>query len=125
MLAVKLERVLSKEKILELYLNEIYLGRGAFGVVAASEKYFGKSLNHLDVEEMALLAALPKAPSNYDPQENYEATKERRDWVLERMAENGVITSVVSQIMQESPINYENANSYTKPNLLSLSLIHI
>ena len=122
MLAVKLERVLSKEKILELYLNEIYLGRGAFGVVAASEKYFGKSLNHLDVEEMALLAALPKAPSNYDPQQNYEATKERRDWVLERMAENGVITRVVSQIMQESPINYENANSYTKPNLLSKTI---
>ncbi len=122
MLAVKLERVLSKEKILELYLNEIYLGRGAFGVVAASEKYFGKSLNHLDVEEMALLAALPKAPSNYDPQQNYEATKERRDWVLERMAENGVITRVVSQIMQESPINYENANSYTKPNLLSKNI---
>ena len=122
MLAVKLERVLSKEKILELYLNEIYLGRGAFGVVAASEKYFGKTLNHLDVEEMALLAALPKAPSNYDPQENYEAIKERRDWVLERMAENGVITRVVSQIMQESPINYENANSYTKPNLLSKSI---
>ena len=118
MLAVKLERVLSKEEILELYLNEIYLGRGAFGVAAASEKYFGKTLNHLDVEQMALLAALPKAPSNYDPQENYEVIKERRDWVLERMAENGVITRVVSQIMQESPINYENANSYTKPNLL-------
>ena len=122
MLAVKLERVLSKEEILELYLNEIYLGRGAFGVVAASEKYFGKTLNHLDVEEMALLAALPKAPSNYDPQENYEAIKERRDWVLERMAENDVITRVISQVMQESPINYENTNSYTKPNLLSKTI---
>jgi len=122
MLAVKLERVLSKEKILELYLNEIYLGRGAFGVVAASEKYFGKTLNHLDVEEMALLAALPKAPSNYDPQLNYEATKERRDWVLERMAENGVITRVISQVIQESPINYVKANIYTKPNLLSKTI---
>ena len=122
MLAIRLERVLSKEKILELYLNEIYLGRGAFGVVAASEKYFGKTLNELDIEEMALLAALPKAPSNYDPQENYEAVKERRDWVLERMAENDVITGVVSQIMQESPIKYVDRNAYIKPNLLDKSI---
>ena len=71
-------------------------------MVAASEKYFGKTLNELDIEEMALLAALPKAPSNYDPQENYEAVKERRDWVLDRMAENGVITKLVAQIMQDS-----------------------
>ena len=122
MLAIRLERVLSKEKILELYLNEIYLGRGAFGVVAASEKYFEKTLNELDIEEMALLAALPKAPSNYDPQENYEAVKERRDWVLERMAENDVITGVVSQIMQESPIKYVDRNAYIKPNLLDKSI---
>ena len=120
--AIKLERSLSKEKILELYLNEIYLGRGAFGVVAASEKYFGKTLNELDIEEMALLAALPKAPSNYDPQENYEAIKERRDWVLDRMAENGVITKVVAQIMQGSEINYVDKDSYIKPNLLDKSI---
>ena len=120
--AIKLERSLSKEKILELYLNEIYLGRGAFGVVAASEKYFGKTLNELDIEEMALLAALPKAPSNYDPQENYEAIKERRDWVLERMAENGVITKVVARIMQESSINYIDKDSYRKPNLLDKNI---
>ena len=114
--AIKLERSLSKEKILELYLNEIYLGRGAFGVVAASEKYFGKTLNELDIEEMALLAALPKAPSNYDPQENYEAVKERRDWVLDRMAENGVITKLVAQVMQDSKINYIDKDLYSKPN---------
>ena len=120
--AVKLERSLSKEKILELYLNEIYLGRGAYGVVAASEKYFGKTLNELDIEEMALLAALPKAPSNYDPQENYEAIKERRDWVLERMAENGVITKLVAQIMQGSKINYVDRDLHNKPNLLDRSI---
>ena len=120
--AIKLERSLSKEKILELYLNEIYLGRGAFGVVAASEKYFGKTLNELDIEEMALLAALPKAPSNYDPQENYESIKERRDWVLERMAENGVITKVVARIMQESSINYIDKDLYRKPNLLDKNI---
>ena len=120
--AIKLERSLSKEKILELYLNEIYLGRGAFGVVAASEKYFGKTLNELDIEEMALLAALPKAPSNYDPQENYEAIKERRDWVLDRMAENGVITKLVAQVMQGSKINYIDKDLYNKPNLLDRSI---
>ena len=120
--AIKLERSLSKEKILELYLNEIYLGRGAFGVVAASEKYFGKTLNELDIEEMALLAALPKAPSNYDPQENYEAIKERRDWVLDRMAENGVITKLVAQIMQDSKINYVDKDLYRKPMLLDRSI---
>ncbi len=120
--AIKLERSLSKEKILELYLNEIYLGRGAFGVVAASEKYFGKTLNELDIEEMALLAALPKAPSNYDPQENYEAVKERRDWVLDRMAENGVITKLVAQIMQDSKINYVDKDLYSKPILLDRSI---
>ena len=120
--AIKLERSLSKEKILELYLNEIYLGRGAFGVVAASEKYFGKTLNELDIEEMALLAALPKAPSNYDPQENYEAVKERRDWVRDRMAENGVITKLVAQIMQDSKINYVDKDLYSKPILLDRSI---
>ena len=120
--AIKLERSLSKEKILELYLNEIYLGRGAFGVVAASEKYFGKTLNELDIEEMALLAALPKAPSNYDPQENYEAVKERREWVLDRMAENGVITKLVAQIMQDSKINYVDKDLYSKPILLDRSI---
>ncbi len=120
--AIKLERSLSKDKILELYLNEIYLGRGAFGIVAASEKYFGKTLNELDIEEMALLAALPKAPSNYDPQENYEAIKERRDWVLDRMAENGVITKLVAEIMQGSKINYVDSDLYSKPNLLDGSI---
>ena len=121
--AIQLERSLSKDKILELYLNEIYFGRGAFGVVAASEKYFGKTLNELDIEEMALLAALPKAPSNYDPQENYEAIKERRDWVLERMAENGVITTVVAKVMQETQINYIDKNSYSKPSLLGKTIV--
>ncbi len=118
-LAIKLERELAKEKILELYLNEIYLGRGAFGIVAASEKYFGKTLSELDIEEMAMLAALPKAPSNYDPQDNYESIKERRDWVLERMADNGVITKVVSKVMQDSPINYQNKDEHMKVDVLS------
>jgi len=105
-IAVKLERKISKEKILEMYLNEIYLGRGAYGIVAASEKYFNKRLLDLTVEEFAFLAALPKAPSRYDPEDNYEFVKERRDWVLERMSSNGYLTDVVVDMLKAYPIEF-------------------
>ncbi len=105
-LANKIENFLSKEQILEMYLNEIYLGRGVYGVVAASEVYFNKSLEDLNIEEFAFLAALPKAPSNYDPSSNYDGIKERRDWVLDRMAENQFITKSVAQIIKTYPIVY-------------------
>ena len=78
-LATRISRVYSKDKILELYLNEIYLGEGAYGVAAAAQKYFNKSLDALTIEEAALLAAQPKGPSLYDPKRNYKAAKERRD----------------------------------------------
>lgn len=105
-LANKIENFLSKEEILEMYLNEIYLGRGVYGIAAASEVYFNKSLDDLNIEEFAFLAALPKAPSNYDPSSNYDGIKERRDWVLDRMAENEFITKSVSQIIKTYPIVY-------------------
>ena len=105
-IAIKLERKISKEKILEMYLNEIYLGRGAYGIVAASEKYFNKRLLDLTVEEFAFLAALPKAPSRYDPEDNYEFVKERRDWVLERMSSNGYLTDVVVDMLKAYPIEF-------------------
>jgi len=105
-IAVKLERKISKEKILEMYLNEIYLGRGAYGIVAASEKYFNKRLLDLTVEEFAFLAALPKAPSRYDPEDNYELVKERRDWVLDRMSSNGYLTDVVVDMLKAYPIEF-------------------
>lgn len=91
-LAFRLEKAFSKEKILELYLNEIYLGRGAYGVAAAALEYFNKTLDELTISEMAYLAALPKAPNNYQPNTNYEGAIERRDWVVERMREDGHIT---------------------------------
>ena len=92
-LAFRIERALSKERILELYLNQIYLGGGAYGVAAASLEYFDKSIKELNYEESALLAALPKAPSRYNPYKNIELAKFRRDLVLNNLQENGFINN--------------------------------
>ncbi|HTS90765.1 MAG TPA: penicillin-binding protein 1A [Stellaceae bacterium] len=97
LLALKMERALSKDRILELYMNEIYLGGGNYGVAAAALNYFDKSLDELTVGEAAFLAALPKAPNNYNPDRHPEAAKERRDWVLDRMVEAGFITPAEAQ----------------------------
>ncbi len=90
-LAMRIEQNLSKERILELYLNEIYLGMGSYGVAAAAQAYFDKPLEKLSLSEAAFLAALPKAPNNYNPFRFPDAAKARRDWVLDRMAEDHVI----------------------------------
>nr|MCU0987092.1 transglycosylase domain-containing protein [Acetobacteraceae bacterium] len=103
-LAVKIEQALPKERILELYLNEIFLGQGAYGVAAASMAYFGKALDELTPAEVAYLAALPKAPNNYNPFRFPEAAKGRRDWVLARMAEDGVLTQAVADAAAAEPI---------------------
>ena len=97
-LAFRIERSLSKERILELYLNQIYLGGGSYGVAAASLEYFDKSIKELNYSESALLAALPKAPSKYNPYKNPELAKYRRDLVLRNLMEN----------------NYINKNEYQK-----------
>lgn len=91
-LAMRMEKALSKEQILELYLNEIFLGQRAYGVAAAAMSYFNKSLDELNVEEIAYLAALPKAPNNYHPIRKYDDAIERRNWVISRMQEDGYIT---------------------------------
>ena len=91
-LAMRMERVFSKDEILELYLNEIYLGFGSYGVAAAALNYFNKSLDELTLGEAAYLAALPKAPNNYHPTRRYDAAVGRRDWVIGRMLEDGRIT---------------------------------
>ncbi len=96
-LAFRIERALTKERILELYLNQIYLGGGAYGVAAASLEYFDKSIKDLSYEESALLAALPKAPSRYNPYKNIELAKFRRDLVLNNLLENGYINNQVYQ----------------------------
>ncbi len=90
-ISFRMERAYSKDDILELYLNQIYLGFGSYGVAAAAINYFGKSLNELTVEEAAFLAALPKAPNNYNPLRYYDAAIERRNYVIGRMVEDGYI----------------------------------
>ena len=91
-LAFRIERALTKERILELYLNQIYLGSGSYGIAAASLKYFDKPITDLDYVESSLLAALPKAPSKYNPFKNKELAKFRRNLVLKNLFENNFIT---------------------------------
>ncbi len=91
-LAIRIERAFEKDKILELYLNEIYLGIGSFGVAAAALNYFSKELKDLEIHEAAYLAALPKGPNNYHPFRKTKRALSRRNWILGQMARNGYIT---------------------------------
>ncbi len=112
LLAIKLERAYSKDQILEWYLNYIYLGQGAYGVEAASRIYFGKSVKELTVDEAAVLAGLPKAPTKYNPFRNPERVKERRDYVLTRMYEDGYITEEEYKRFLEKPVRVRLENRY-------------
>ena len=103
-LAFRIERAFSKDRILELYLNEIYLGFGSYGVAAAALNYFNKSLDELTIPEAAYLAALPKAPNNYHPIKNPVAAKARRDWVIGRMVEDKVITPDEATLAKVQPL---------------------
>ena len=90
-LSIRIENILDKNSILELYLNDIYLGYGSYGIGTASLNYFNKSVYDLDLHEIAFLAALPKAPNNYNPKTNYSKAIDRRNWVIDRMYANGFI----------------------------------
>ncbi len=90
-LAIRIENILNKDDILELYLNDIYLGFGSYGIGSASLNYFNKSIYDLELHEVAFLAALPKAPNNYNPKKNYLRALDRRNWVIERMYANKFI----------------------------------
>ena len=103
-LAFRIERALSKERILELYLNQIYLGSGAYGVAAASLEYFDKSIKNLNIEEAALLAALPKAPSKYNPYRNIELAKFRRNLVLKNLFDNNFLDYEQYQTLKKKDI---------------------
>ncbi len=103
-LAFRIERALSKERILELYLNQIYLGSGAYGVAAASLEYFDKSIKELNYNEAALLAALPKAPSKYNPYRDKELAKFRRDLVLKNLYDNNFIRQNEYSEFKNKPI---------------------
>lgn len=103
-LAYRISNAFSKEHVLELYLNEIYLGNRAYGVAAAALNYFNKGLAELSIEEAAYLAALPKGPNNYHPKKRYEAAVARRNWVIDRMAEDDYITKDEAEQAKQKPL---------------------
>ena len=116
-LALRMEQTYSKDKILELYLNEIYLGMGNYGVAAAALNYFGKSVDELGIAQVAYLAALPKGPNNYNPIRNHDAAVGRRNWVIDQMVANGYISKDEGRKAQSEPLavtprSFEGAQSY-------------
>jgi penicillin-binding protein 1A len=104
LLSLRIEQAYSKDKIFELYLNEIYLGLGSYGIAAAALNYFDKPVNQLTVAEAAYLAALPKAPENYNPFRHEERAIERRNWVIDRMVENGYIRAADAETAKDSAL---------------------
>ncbi len=103
-LARRIDKAFSKDHILELYLNEIYLGNRAYGVAAAAMNYFGKSLDDLTLDEIAYLAALPKGPNNYNPKTHYDAAVARRNWVISRMVEDGYAGEKEAEEAKKRPL---------------------
>ena len=104
LLATRMEQAFTKQHILELYLNEIYLGNRSYGVAAAALNYFGKALDDLSIEEVAYLAALPKGPNNYNPKTKYAAAVTRRNWVIDRMVEDGYVTAEDGETAKSKPL---------------------
>ena len=109
LLTFKLEHLLTKEKILEVYMNQIFLGHRAYGFAAAAEVYFGKQLKELTVAEAAMLAGLPKAPSAYNPISNPKRARTRQLYIIDRMEENGFITAAQAQQAREEPLRLRRA----------------
>jgi penicillin-binding protein 1A len=103
-LAYRINNVYTKDRILELYLNQIYLGNGAYGVAQAAISYFNKDMKELTIQEAALLAAMPKAPSVLDPTRHINRAKARRDWVIERMEEEGFVSKEQAAVAISQPI---------------------
>ena len=104
MLALRIEQTYSKDKILELYLNEIFLGLNSYGVAAAALNYFNKELSELTIEEAAYLAALPKGPNNYHPLRKIKEATARRDWIIGQMADAGYITPEQAADAKDKPL---------------------
>lgn len=105
LLAIRIESTFSKDRILELYLNEIFLGLNSYGVAAASLNYFDKALYQLDLAEAAYIAALPKGPNNYHPFRRPQAAIERRNWVIDNMVQNGYATLEEGELAKREPLN--------------------
>ena len=104
LLALKIERTLAKDEILELYINKIYLGHHAYGIQAAALTYYGKPIGQLSIAQMATIAGLPKAPSRYNPLDDPKRSKVRRDWILGRMYQLGYIDKVQYQLALSEPL---------------------
>lgn len=113
-LAIRLERTFTKAELLELYLNEIYLGMGTYGVAAAALAYFDKPLDSLSISEVAYLAALPKAPNNYHPFRKTQRALARRNWVIDRMYENGYITQLDAMVAKQKDLGVKSTGRKTK-----------
>ena len=105
LLALQIERQLTKDEILELYVNKIYLGNRAYGIDAAAQVYYGKSIRDVSLAQMAMIAGLPKAPSRFNPLANPARSKERRDWILGRMYKLGKIDQASYQTALAEPLN--------------------
>ena len=108
LIALRIEKAFSKDHILELYLNEIFLGFRSYGVAAAALNYFNKSLDELTISEAAFLAALPKAPNNYHPVRHPEAAVARRNWVIGRMLDDGHISQLDAELAMAEPLQIED-----------------
>jgi penicillin-binding protein 1A len=111
LLTFKLEHMLTKEQILEIYMNQIFLGHRAYGFAAASQAYYGKPLRDVTVAEAAMLAGLPKAPSSYNPISNPKRARARQLYIIDRMLENGFIDEATAKSAKAAPINIRPANS--------------
>jgi penicillin-binding protein 1A len=114
LLTFKLEHLLSKDQILEIYMNQIFLGNRAYGFAAAAEAYFGKSLQNITVAEAAMLAGLPKAPSAYNPINNPKRARSRQLYIIERMLDNGFITSAQADAAKLEPLQIKSNSDNTQ-----------
>lgn len=114
LLAFKLEHLLSKDQILEIYMNQIFLGNRAYGFAAAADAYFGKPMRDLTIAEAAMLAGLPKAPSAYNPISNPTRARSRQLYIIERMLENGFITAEDAEAAKKQELKIRNGNDNTR-----------
>jgi penicillin-binding protein 1A len=114
-MSLRLESALTKERILELYLNQIYLGMGAYGVVAAASTYFNKPLDKLSIAEIAFLAAMPKAPSFYPNQKDLTRAMSRRNWVIDRLYEEGLLSETEAQEAKNEPLEFSLGKTEKTP----------
>jgi penicillin-binding protein 1A len=114
LLTFKLEHMLSKDQILEIYMNQIFLGNRAYGFAAASEAYFGKPMKDLTIAEAAMLAGLPKAPSAYNPISNPSRARTRQQYIIERMLDNGFITPAEAEAAKKQELNVRSGGDNTK-----------